>query len=237
VKCRRTTHESPQPNFLPDVPLHVVQRGHNRSNVFFTDADHHRYRGWLRRAATDHKFAIHGYALMTNHVHLLVTPAHEDTLARVFKSLNLRYVRHINARENRTGTIWEGRHRAALIDSDAYFLTCLRYIELNPMRAGIVADPGEYPWSSYAWHGDGIHDELITDHPLYLSLGPRDADRQRVYRDMVRSALPDDLVKSIRSATHAGTPLGDNRFAARVSRASTARKDARPRLVHPEPSR
>ena len=121
--------------FLPDQPLHVIQRGNNREAIFFAEADYDDYRGWLAAAAAAYGCAIHAYVLMTNHVHLLVTPRRADSLPRTMQSLGRRYVRHINATYRRTGTLWEGRYRAAPIDSEAYFLACCRYIELNPVRA------------------------------------------------------------------------------------------------------
>ena len=157
--------------FLADRPLHVIQRGNNRTPIFFGDEDYERYGDWLGEAAAEHGCAIHAYVLMTNHVHLLVTPARALSLPRAMQSLGRRYVRYVNAAHGRTGTLWEGRYRAAPIDSDAYFLACCRYIELNPVRAGLTAHPREYPWSSWRAHAQGIADPLAADHPLYSGLG------------------------------------------------------------------
>ena len=209
--------------FLPDVPLHVVQRGHNRRPVFFGEADCRRYLAWLREATGRHSLAVHGYALMTNHVHLLVTPQHAESLTETFRSLNRRYVQFINDREGRRGTLWEGRCRAAPIDSEAYFLTCLRYVELNPVRAGMVVDPAAYPWSSYRRHALGDADALLRDHSVYLALGRTPRERQLAYADLVRAALPEDTLKTIRSATRAGRPLGGRRFEERVARIKSCR--------------
>ena len=129
---------------LPDQALHVIQRGNNREAIFFAEADYDCYRGWLADAAAAYGCAIHAYVLMTNHVHLLVTPRRADSLPRTMQSLGRRYVGHINATYRRTGTLWEGRYRAAPIDSEAYFLACCRYIELNPVRAGMVRHPRDY---------------------------------------------------------------------------------------------
>ena len=134
--------------FLPDQPLHVIQRGNNRAPIFFGDDDYERYRTWLGEAAAAYGCAIHAYVLMTNHVHLLVTPREDESLPRTMQSLGRRYVRHVNTRYRRSGTLWEGRYRAAPIDSEAYFLACCRYIELNPVRAGTVGHARDYPWSS-----------------------------------------------------------------------------------------
>ena len=153
---------------------------------------------------------------MTNHVHLLVTPTGADSLSRAIHSLNSRYVHFINKREGRTESLWEGRYRAAVIDSEAYFLTCLRYVELNPVWAGLTDDPAAYLWSSYRWHALGKPDDLIHDHPLYRALGLTTRERQEAYADLVRAALADDTLKTIRSATQSNRPLGDHGFETRV---------------------
>src|SRR5258708_35582461 len=145
---------------------------------------------------------------MTNHVHLLVTPQEEDSLPRTLQSLGRRYVRHINATYRRTGTLWEGRYRAAPIDSDAYFLACCRYIELNPVRAGMVGHPREYSWSSYRTHALGAADALVSAHPLYRGLATAAAERQRAYRALFRPSLDAGFVDALRSATIGGCAPG-----------------------------
>ncbi len=192
---------------VPGVPLHIVQRGHSRCPVFFGSTDYSRYLMCLREAAQRFRLAVHGYVLMTNHVHLLVTPGNEESLGRSLQSLNRRYVRYINDREGRSGTLWEGRRRLAVIDSEAYFLTCLRYIELNPVRAGMVVDPAAYAWSSHRHHALGQSDALIRSHPVYLTLGPTPRERQQAYRDLIGTTLPEEALKSIRAATRANRPL------------------------------
>lgn len=157
--------------FLPDQPLHVIQRGNNRSAIFFDIEDYEHYRDWLAGAAVEYGCLIHAYVLMTNHVHLLVTPERAESLPRAMQSLGRRYVRAINAARRRSGTLWEGRYRAAPIDSEAYFLACCRYIELNPVRARMVAHPADYRWSSYRAHAHGAADALVSDRPLYHALG------------------------------------------------------------------
>jgi putative transposase len=205
--------------FLPDQPLHIIQRGNNREQVFYCEDDYLRYREWLVVAAADHGCAIHAYVLMTNHVHLLATPARVDSVPRMMQSLGRRYVRHINIAYRRTGTLWEGRYRAAPIDSDAYFLSCCRYIELNPVRARMVRHPREYPWSSYAVHALGATDAVVTAHPLYRSLGRSGADRQSAYRGLFRSALDTGFVDALRAATNGGWALGNERFKKRIAKA------------------
>ena len=205
--------------FLPDQPLHVIQRGNNRQAVFFDDDDHARYRGWLATAAAEHGCAVHAYVLMTNHVHLLVTPAAADSLPRTMQSLGRRYVRHVNTIHRRTGTLWEGRYRAAPIDSEAYFLACCRYIELNPVRARIVRHPRNYRWSSYGAHALGAADPVLTDHAIYHRLGRTPAVRQKEYHALFATALDLDFIDGLRAATNGGWALGDTRFKRQIAKA------------------
>ena len=157
--------------FIPDQPLHVIQRGNNRQAVFFDDDNFARYRDWLIEAAEANGLAVHAYALMTNHVHLLATPKSTDSLPRSMQSLGRRYVRYINARYRRTGTLWEGRYRAAPIDTEENFIACCCYIELNPVRAHMVGHPRQYRWSSYRAHAEGKDDALAGFHPVFKRLG------------------------------------------------------------------
>jgi putative transposase len=209
--------------FMPDQPLHVIQRGNNRAATFFCDDDYTRYRGWLADAAAEYGCAIHAYVLMTNHVHLLVTPASTDSLPRTMQSLGRRYVRHVNGAYRRTGTLWEGRYRAAPIASEAHFLACCRYIELNPVRAGMVAHPREYPWSSWRAHALGAADSLVRDHPLYRALGRTAADRRKEYRALFRAALDQGFVEALRAATNGGWALGDARFKREIAKVTGRR--------------
>ena len=209
--------------FLPDQPLHVIQRGNNRAPIFFHPEDYGRYRDWLAAAAAEQGCAVHAYVLMTNHVHLLVTPASADGLPRLMQSLGRRYVRYINAAYRRTGTLWEGRYRAAPIDSEAYFLACCRYIEMNPVRAKMVAHPRDYRWSSYAAHARGTHDVLVEDHPLYRALGASVAERQKAYRALFRAALEAEFLDALRAATNGGWALGGARFKRQVEKVAGRR--------------
>ena len=205
--------------FLPDQPLHVIQRGNNRGAIFFAEADYALYRTWLAEAATQYGCAIHAYVLMTNHVHLLLTPRTAESLPRTLQSLGRRYVRHVNRRYRRTGTLWEGRYRAAPIDSEAHFLACCRYIELNPVRAGMVASPGEYRWSSWAAHAAGAEDRLLTGHDLYRALGSTAAERQAGYRALFDGSLDPYFVDALRKATNGGWALGGERFRQQIAEA------------------
>ena len=198
--------------FLPDQPLHVIQRGNNRQPIFFRRDDYRRLHAWLAEAAAVHDCAVHAYVLMTNHLHLLVTPGSRQSLPRTMQALGRRYVRHVNAASRRTGTLWEGRYRAAPIDSEAYFLACCRYIELNPARAGIVAHPDDYRWSSYRAHALGTADYLVRDHALYRGLGRSAADRRGAYRALFGPPLDPAFLDELRAATNGGWALGDQRF-------------------------
>jgi len=155
---------------LPDVPLHVVQRGNNRAACFFNEVDRRFYLKCLATAALARGCAIHAYVLMTNHVHLLVTPSEAGAVGAMMQDVGRRYVRVINSIHGRTGSLWEGRFKSSLIDSESYLLTCHRYIELNPVRARMASDPRDYPWSSYRAHAFGAEDGLVSDHRLYRSL-------------------------------------------------------------------
>lgn len=178
----------------PGLPRHLIQRGNNRQACFHGDADRVLYLGILREELAGHECDLHAYVLMSNHVHLLLTPRMAGQLGRMMQSLGRRYVRHFNDRHRRTGTLWEGRYHACLVDADAYFLRCSRYIELNPVRAAMVARPADYPWSSYGANALGLADPLLRSHPSYIALGDDDLDRQRAYRAIVgESPAPSEL--------------------------------------------
>jgi len=214
---------------FPGQPHHVIQRGNNRSPIFFEEKDYWRYLDWLGEESAKHGCAIHAYVLMTNHVHLLVTPSHEDSLSNMMQSLGRLYVRYVNYRYQRSGTLWEGRFKSTLIHTEQYLIVCQRYIELNPVRAGLVNSPGAYRWSSYQANAMGKVNALLTPHPLYLSLGSDDVERQTAYRALFRSHLKEETLVSIRTATHGGWPLGNDRFKAEVERTLSRRVTRLPR--------
>lgn len=188
-------------------PHHVIQRGNNRQAIFVDASDHARYLALLRDAAAQHAIAIHAYVLMPNHVHLLVTPQEQAGLSRFMQALGRRYVRWFNDRHGRTGTLWEGRFRSTVIEADRYLLACMRYIELNPVRAGLCAEPAQYRWSSYAHHAGLAVDPLVTDHPLFWGLGNTPYERQLTYRGMFEAPLPDQELDVLRAATNRGRAL------------------------------
>jgi putative transposase len=198
--------------FLPGVPVHVVQRGNNRQAVFFDDNDYRVYLDWLSEAAGEHGCAIHAYVLMTNHVHLLLTPGDAGALSAALQALGRRFVPYINHNYGRSGTLWEGRFKANIVQEEAYLLTCYRYIELNPVRAGMVRAPQGYPWSSYRANALGEASSLLTPHEIYRALGATARERQTAYRDLVAAQLNPDALREVRSCLQTGTPLGNDRF-------------------------
>jgi putative transposase len=215
--------------FLPGQPLHVIQRGNNREPVFFAAGDYRRYLGWLAEAASEYGVALHAYVLMTNHVHLLATPGDAAGLGRMMQSLGRRYVRYVNGVHGRTGTLWEGRYRAAPIEAEAHLLACMRYIELNPVRARMVRRPGNYPWSSHRAHAGGTADVPLTDHPLYLGLGATPAARRRSYLGLFDAPLEPEFLAELRVATNGGWALGGARWKAKVERLAKRRAAPLPR--------
>ena len=225
----------PRPTRLdvPGVPQHVIQRGNDRQPCFFADADYLRYRSDLREAAMREGCAVHAYVLMTNHVHLLVTPMTEGAIGRVMQSLGRRYVRYINDRYRRTGTLWEGRYKACLVENGAHLMRCHRYIELNPLRAAMVIDPGDYPWSSHRSNAYGEYDPLVSQHAGYLSLSSNPTERQRVYRALVMETVGPDEVDVIRRHVQCQHAYGSNRFRAAIEaqlgRSAGPRKIGRPK--------
>jgi len=223
--------------FMAEQPLHIIQRGNNRQPIFFADEDYALCRDWLAGAAAQYGCAVHAYVLMTNHFHLLATPAKKDSLPRLMQSLGRRYVRHINAAYGRTGTLWEGRYRAAPIDTEDYFIACCRYIELNPVRARMVRSPRAYPWSSYGAHAYGKPDALLSDHPIFRRLGRSAAERQAEYRALCRKTLDDEFVEALRAATNGGWALGDARFQRQVAKAAKRRAAPLPKGRPPKAGR
>src|SRR3954463_15530141 len=174
---------------LPGVPLHVVQRGNNRAACFFNDTDRRFYLKCLRKAASSRGCAVHAYVLMTNHVHLLVTPPEEGAVGAMMQDIGRRYVRIINTIHGRTGSLWEGRFKSSLIDSERYLLICHRYIEANPVRAGMVAHAGEYAWSSHSHFMGARADPFLAAHPLYLALGTSESERRAAFAAISKEPL------------------------------------------------
>ena len=202
--------------FVPGQPLHVIQRGNNREPIVTGDDDYRFYLDCLTDAANQQGLAIHAYVLMTNHVHLLATPDTVTSVGKTLQSVGRRYVQYFNHTYRRTGTLWEGRYKATLIDSEAYLFTCMRYIELNPVRAGMVRHPTDYPWSSYGSNARGETQPLVTPHTLYQRLGRTGNERQSAYRQLFRAHLSQTDIDAIRTATNKAWALGNDRFKAKM---------------------
>ncbi|MFM9968799.1 MAG: transposase [Burkholderiales bacterium] len=200
----------------PGIPLHVIQRGNNRGACFFADTDRQYYLHHLGRLADEFCCAIHAYVLMTNHVHLLLTPQDAVGASLLMKSLGQQYVQYINRVHGRSGSLWEGRFRASLVQTEAYLLRCHRYIEMNPVRAGMAAHPGEYRWSSYSGNALGRIDLLLTPHVEYLRLGADGPGRQSAYRELLLADEDESELAQIRRAANAGYALGAERFIADI---------------------
>ena len=204
---------------IPGQPQHIIQRGNNRQVIFAAEADYQFFRDALVEAAAKHELSIHAYVWMSNHIHLLASPGKDDSISKVFQSVGRRYVQYFNHTYNRSGTLWEGRYRATVVDSAQYLLTLMRYIELNPVRADMVAHPGDYPWSSYAFNaqGDsGANSNWLTPHVEYLRLARSKDARLSAYRQLFRAAISGQDLNAIRESTHKGWVLGGDRFRMQV---------------------
>ena len=227
--------DMPRPlrTLYPGVPVHVVQRGHNRNPCFFAEEDYACYLALMREVMERTGIALHAYVLMTNHVHLLMTPRTEDGFAHAMISVGSRYVRYVNRKYGRVGTLWDGRFRSSLVQTEGYLFACQRYIELNPVRAGMVINPADYRWSSYRCHAFGLHDGLVTLNVSYLALGDTPVERGAYYRQTCEGSVDEGLLERIRSASDHGQPLGDETFVESIAAAtgvsSVVRKPGRPR--------
>lgn len=204
--------------FLADVATHVVQRGNNRQPIFFAEEDYQAYLGWLREAAARWVCAIHAYVFMTNHVHLLLSPAESGAISRLMQYLGRRYVPYVNHQYRRSGTLWEGRFKSSLVQGETYLLVCQRYIELNPVRAAMVETPGDYRWSSYRHNALGEGDATLSPHPEYLRLGATAEERRSAYRGLFAAHIDPALQQQMRGCLQTGTPLGNERFRGEVER-------------------
>ncbi len=204
--------------YLPDVPAHIVQRGNNRDPTLFAEDDYRFYLNCLSQALKRYKVRLHAYVLMTNHVHLLLTPNSTDGISKVMSLLGQQYVMYINHTYRRSGTLWEGRHKASIVDAQDYLLTCYRYIELNPVRAGMVRNPEDYLWSSYGHNACHRTDPLIEDHEIYLGLGGTPDECSRYYRAMFENKLNNKDLEAIRYSSHCNYLLGNDRFKDKIER-------------------
>jgi len=224
-----------KPRFnLPGVPQHIVQRGNNRARCFFAEQDYRQYLDDLAVAAQKYRCEIHAYVLMTNHAHLLVTPLEKCAISQMMQSLGRRYVYYINKQYDRSGTLWEGRYRSSLVDSEAYLLTCMRYIELNPVRANMAEHPAEYRWSSYRTNALGETNKLISPHPVYLAIDCDDLSRRQAYCELFSADTAQQSIREIRQALDHELVLGRSIFKGQIEletqRQTTPGKPGRPRV-------
>ncbi len=204
---------------LPSTPHHIVQRGHNRQTIFVSDDDYNYYRENLIEFKREYDCRIYAYCLMTNHVHLIVDPRKKpESLSLLMKRVAGRQTGYINKLEKRTGSLWEGRFKSSIISSKEYLPACCRYIELNPLRAGLVTDPVQYQWSSYAAKVIGKKDPVVDDHPFYLSLGENEQERQKAYAEYVLGTVSEYEIKLIRDALQRGQLTGSERFRAQTEK-------------------
>ena len=203
---------------VPNVPLHIIQRGNNRQPCFFHDSDYKNYLDWLEEYAVHSNCLIHAYVLMTNHVHLLITPKNAESAGSLMKRLGQRYVQYVNRVYKRSGTLWEGRFRSCIIETERYLFDCQRYIEMNPVRAGLVDTPSEYHWSSYRSNGMGEKSTLLHAHSLYRQLASTASQRQEAYRELFGSELDQRVLADIRKSTNGNFVLGDTGFIEKISR-------------------
>jgi putative transposase len=201
----------------PGHPHHVIQRGNNRVQIFASTEDLLVFKDCVQSALRRTGCQIHAYVFMTNHLHLLMSQPQAGNIGKALQSVGGRYVRYFNDRFGRTGTLWEGRYRATVISSDEYLFTCSRYIEENPVRAGMVTEPAAYRWSSFAANALGAEDPLVTPHERYVALGHSARSRQRAYRALFHDPLELSAFGAIRDATNHGWALGNERFRRTIS--------------------
>jgi putative transposase len=210
-------------------PQHVIQRGNNRNVIFVADEDYQYYLQKLGDACKKYDCELHAYVLMTNHVHLLLTPNSENGISKVMQYIGRYYVQYFNFQYQRTGTLWEGRYKATLLDSESYLLICSRYIELNPVRAGMVTEPAEYPWTSYHFNALGQENKLLTPHGVYKALGADRLTCLSSYHALFDSHILKSDIEEIRTATNKAWVLGNDRFKAEVEELMNRQVQPKPR--------
>jgi len=225
---------------LPGQPHHVILRGNNRQAIFYSDLDRQQLLAMLADVSKLYGVAIHAYVLMDNHFHLLLTPPTAEALSRMMQALGRRYVGWFNARHQRSGTLWEGRFRAGLIEGERHLLACMRYIELNPVRAGLCTEPAQWTWSSAAHHLGLTRDALIAEHELYWSLGNTPFEREHAYREFMAQGVPAAEQAMFTDAVLRGRPVGSETFLQPLvithERVVLRRPRGRPRKIERAPS-
>ncbi len=201
------------PRLCPaDIPAHIIHRGHDRNPCFADKCDYLSYLGLLSEGAQFYGVEVHAWVLMTNHVHILATPTSDRSISKLMQHVGSHYTRYFNRLYNRSGTLWEGRFKSCLVDEEVYFLVCQRYIELNPVRAQMVAEPGDYPWSSYRTNALGEASKLTVPHGVYTALGSTIEERQCHYQQLFTEGLNAQKIDNLRHATHSGLAFGSELF-------------------------
>lgn len=219
-----------QPRFaLPGQPQHIIQVGNNRQNIFHSDRDYRYYLSKLEEKCFEHKLYIHSYVLMPNHTHILATPYTNYSVSKVLQSLGRCYAQYFNHTHNRTGSLFEGRYRATIIDASTYLLKCYQYIEQNPVRAGLVAKPSEYCWSSHRYNALGVKNDVLTPHRKYMSLSSDTETRYIEYQKMCDVILDESVVNEITEATNKSWVLGSSGFKSFIEKSLNRRSSPKPR--------
>ena len=208
---------------------HIIQQGKDWQQVFFEEQDYQYFRDCLDAAAYNYGLKVHAFVLMPDHVHVLATPSAPDSVSRTVQSVGRNYVQYYNECYFGSGSIWEGRYRATVLDEKQYLLTCSRYIELNPVRGGLVKHPGDYRWSSYAHNAMGRVDEMITPHREYQRLGATEKERANAYRELFKQKISPETEELITESTLKGWALGDARFARKIEKLSGRRATQLPK--------
>ncbi len=213
-----------KPRFnLMDIPQHVVQRGNRRQVAFSSEQDFRHYLGFLSDAATKYSCSIHAYVLMSNHVHLLATPRQPQGIPLMMQSVGRRYLQYVSDNYKHSGTLWDGRYKASHVQSERYLLICSRYIEDNPVRAGIVERREDYPWTSYRSNALGANDVLLTTHTEYEALGTTPEQRQQAYRSLFQVPLEPATLNQLRTALNHEQVTGGDRFKTEIEKALNRR--------------
>jgi putative transposase len=217
---------------VPGYAHHIIQRGNNRQPIFEGRADYDLLLDLLEENARKYQVAIHAYVLMSNHFHLLATPETAGGIPQMMQAVGRRYVRNYNLRHARTGTLWEGRYKSTLIQAERYLLACMVYLDLNPVRAGMVADPADYAWSSHQHYIGRRADRLVTPHPLYWEMGNTPFAREHAYADLVHAGIGQEQQQALTDSALRGWALGEPDYVADLQR-RTARRVARSQAGRP----
>jgi len=218
---------------IAGIPQHLIVRGNNRGLLFADDNDRTAFLRYLRQSARSSESEVHAFVLMTNHVHVLATGRRAGSLSRFMQAVGRRYAQYVNRVHERTGTLFEGRFRSSLVDCERYFFTCMRYIELNPVRAGLVEDAGNYVWSSFSHNAGRDTFEWLVERPEYEALGVDKASRAAAYRALFRKPFAQDELEAVRAGIRKGCPIGSADFLGfveqRLGRCATIGSQGRPR--------